>query len=85
MMNVYKIGTIVYAVHKLYVDKKMGAKIIPCKIIGYENIDDEIIPILKAINFKTEIGSAYTFYDDLNTAVQVIKTKPEVIRKKSKK
>lgn len=74
-MDVYKIGTVVYAVHKLYVSKKMGAKVIPCKIIGYENVEGEIVPLLKAINFKTEIGSAYTFYDNLNTAIQVITTK----------
>lgn len=76
MSEYRKIGTTVYAVHKHYVKAKVkhGAKVIPCKIKGYENIEGSVVPMLKVIGNKMEVvATAYNLYSTTEDAIKVIK------------
>lgn len=75
MRFVTKIGATVYVVHNHYLNapNKHGAKVIPCKIKGYENIEGKVYPILKIIGSKTEIvATAYTIFDTTDQAITAI-------------
>lgn len=76
MSEYRKIGTTVYAVHKHYVKakNKHGAKVIPCKIKGYENLEGTVVPMLKVIGGEMEVVStAYNLYSTTEEAIKVIK------------
>lgn len=75
MSEYRKIGTTVYAVHKHYVKAKIkhGAKVIPCKIKGYENLEGTVVPMLKVIGGKIEIvATAYNLYSTTEDAINQI-------------
>ena len=78
MVNKYwPIGTKVYAIHSHYVNKSpIGGKIIPCKVITYENINGIVEPICKKIGSKIEPGvSTHVFYSDIKEALKVLSRK----------
>lgn len=71
-----RIGTTVYAVHNHYLQKnksKHGAKVVPCKIKAYENIEGKVLPILRAIGSKTEMpATSWTLYSTTEEAINAI-------------
>ncbi len=71
-----KIGATVYAVHKHYLEKaksKHGAKVVACKIKGYENVNGKVLPTLKMIGAKTEMTTEnWTLYDTTDDAINAI-------------
>lgn len=72
-MKIYKIGTTLYLVSKGWIGtKKEGAKVLPAKIIGYQNVNGNILPILK--RGKTEIDPTNNqIFESLEEAVDKIK------------
>ena len=72
-----KIGSQIYAVHRKYVDEKIGGKIIVCRLKTFENRGGEIMPVL------TEKGNAryvipaetHYVYVELSKAIDAIRTK----------
>lgn len=70
-----KIGSIVYGVHKQYItDKLQGGKVLPCRIIGYENVQGEVQPMLRVVGSKyAPVG--YQIFTDLEKAIKAITTK----------
>lgn len=72
------IGDLVYAVHKKYVDEKLGGRIIVCRVRTFENSKGEIIPILTEVgNVKNRITSENNYiYHHINAAIDAIRTKP---------
>lgn len=85
-MNLLKIGSIVYAVHKTWVDEKApGSKIRVGKVISYENPRGEVLPIIK----ETTTGKGLInvennyLYNTIEDAIEAITIK-KVIVKKSK-
>lgn len=72
-----KIGTTVYAVHNHYLQKaktKHGAKVVACKIKGYENVNGKVVPTLKMIGAKTEMTTEnWTLYSTTDDAIDAIK------------
>ncbi len=71
------IGTKVYGIHEHYVEKSpIGGKIIPCKIVSYENVDGRIEPIYRKIGAKVEPSIVtHRFYIDLDEAIKVLSRK----------
>ena len=71
-----KIGSQIYAVHKRYVDEKLGGKIVVCRTKSFENIQGEIIPILTEVGNAKHIVSPKTHYIYLNLpdAIDAIRT-----------
>lgn len=76
-MEHYKIGTMLYAVHKTYVDKKLkNGKIMIGKVRSYQNIDGEIYPIIKEVGTPVLIDVKMNYiYNDLDKAILAITTK----------
>lgn len=76
-MRIIKIGTTVFAVHRMYIKKKItGGRIEVCKVKTYQNIGGRIQCILKAIGSKIEVNTAnYRIYHNLNDAILAISTK----------
>lgn len=75
----WPIGTKVYAIHNHYIENSpIGGKIIPCKVVSYENVGGRIEPTCRKIGAKTEphIG-VHTFYLDLDEALKVLSRKPK--------
>jgi hypothetical protein len=78
-MNIgYKrIGTTVYAVHNHYLRNaktKHGAKVVACKIKGYENVNGVIWATIKMIGSKTEMTAEnWTLYSTTEDAIQAIR------------
>lgn len=72
-----RIGTTVYAVNNHYLQKdknKHGARVVACKIKGYENVNGKVWPLLKMIGAKTEMTSEnWTLYSTTEDAIQAIK------------
>lgn len=75
----WPIGTKVYAIHNHYVEKSpIGGKIIPCKVVSYENIDGIVEPICRKIGAKAEPSPhLHTFYIDLEEAFKVLSRNPK--------
>lgn len=74
-MKIYKIGTTAYVVAKSFEDREhIGARALPVKIVGYQNIGHKIHPILK--NGAKEVSPElnHIFYD-LESAIEKIKSK----------
>ena len=73
----WPIGTKVYAIHNHYVEKSpIGGKIIPCKVVTYENIDGIVEPVCRKIGSKVEPSiTTHTFYSDVNEAIKVLSRK----------
>ena len=73
-----KIGTLVYTVSKSWEKtKNEGAKVIPCRVVGYQNISNKIYPILERRGYHhKEIDPILNhLFTDLDEAVDKIKTK----------
>jgi len=76
MSEILKIGTVVYAVHKSYVELNVGGKIIPSRIKTYENVDGEVRPVLRVIGEKREVTHAFhNIYENFDDAIDAITTK----------
>ena len=74
-MKVYKIGTTVYIVAKSFKDREhIGARVLPAKIAGYQNIDHKIYPILKNGSKELSPELNHVFYE-LEEAIEKIKSK----------
>ncbi len=53
---------------------KHGAKVVACKIKGYENVEGKILPILKPIGSKTEMpATSWTLYSTTEEAISAIR------------
>ncbi len=77
MNSLKKIGSKIYAVNKRTVDEKLkNGKVLVGRIKSYQNINDEIEPIVQAVGSKKEIYfNANYFFSDLENAVDAIRTK----------
>jgi len=76
--NYLKIGTLVYTVSKGWdKTKKEGAKVVPCRIIGYQNISGKIHPVLERRGYRhVEVAPETSYiFTDLDEAVDAIKVK----------
>lgn len=73
----WPLGMKVYAIHNHYVEKSpIGGKIIPCKVISYENVDGIVEPVCRKIGSKVEPSIfTHTFYADLGEALKVLSRK----------
>jgi hypothetical protein len=74
MAKQLKIGMTVYCVHKDYVDKNVnGAKVIPCKIRSYQNMEGTVQPMVRAVGSRNDLSlKNHTLYTDLDKAVKAI-------------
>lgn len=74
MAKQLKIGTTVFCVHRDYVDKNVnGAKVIPCKVRSYLNIEGEIQPMVRPVGSRNDLSlKNHTLYTDLDKAVKAI-------------
>ena len=74
-MKILKIGTTVFLVNKAWKKhQRIGGKVIPARVIGYENVEGEILPILKS--GRVEVSSTHNhIFTDLNDAVDAIRSK----------
>jgi hypothetical protein len=74
-MEIVKIGTTVFLVNKAWKKhQRIGGKVIPAKVTGYENVEGEVLPILKA--GSVEISATHNhIFTDLNDAVNAIRSK----------
>lgn len=84
-MKIAKIGTVVYAVHKSYVDnqKLNNATIIPCRIRTYMRDEGKIFPVLRTVGSKSDLIKGFHYvYDTLDDAVKAITPKKSGIGKK---
>lgn len=77
MNSLKKIGSKIYAVNKRTVDEKLkNGKVLVGRIKSYQNINDEIEPIVQEVGSKKEIYfNANYFFSDLENAVDAIRTK----------
>ena len=77
MNSLKKIGSKIYAVNKRTVDEKLkNGKVLVGRIKSYQNINDEIEPIVQEVGSKKEIYfNANYFFSDLENAVNAIRTK----------
>lgn len=73
----WPIGTKVYGIHNHYVEKSpIGGRIIPCKVVSYENVDGCIEPICRKIGTKIEPSiQTHSFYLDLEYALKILSRK----------
>lgn len=71
-MKIFKIGQMVYCVNKNYSKNKEGAKVVPVKVVGYQNIGGNVLPILMRgkIEYFTQTNKVY---DKLEDALEQIK------------
>lgn len=76
-MKPLKIGTVVFIVNHSFIKvKQPGGKVLPARIIGYENINGTIFPMLKVPGYKYfPVTSSYTIFDKLEDAIKAITTK----------
>jgi len=74
MAKQLKIGTTVFCVHNDYVDKNVnGAKIIPCKVRSYQNMDGVIRPLVRPVGSRNDLSlKNHILYTDLDKAVKAI-------------
>lgn len=74
-MDLYKIGKVLYLVHKSGIDFNMkGSRVIPVKVTGYQNIDGTVLPILKAGSVEYD-PTKNNIFVELETAVENIQSK----------
>lgn len=78
--SVTPLGTKAYAVSKAWIDKgaqSAGAKVIPCKLLTYENEGGKVTPIYKSLLSKQELSEKnWYIYSTLDEAVEAIRSKP---------
>lgn len=74
-MKIHKIGCIIYCVSKGWKGtKNYGAQVVPAKVIGYQNVEGKVLPIIKSGKLELNPNTNYIF-TDLEEAVEKIKTK----------
>ncbi len=71
-MRIFKIGTVLYAVNKAL---QIHAKVLPARVIGYQNVDGTIHPIVKLVGGKEICPISNKLFDKLEDAVNSIKGK----------
>lgn len=73
----HKIGMQLYCVHKSYIDKSLqNGVIVIGKVKTYCNIDGEILPVIREVGARREIGhDTHYVYDRLDDAIDAISTK----------
>lgn len=74
-MKILKIGTTVYLVNKSGNKLNMkGSRVIPAKVIGYQNIGGKVFPIVSAGKIEYDL-THNDLYRDLDKAVEAIESK----------
>lgn len=74
-MEILKIGTAVYLVHKSGKALNMhGSKVIPAKISGYQNVNGKVHYIIKAGKIEYDPTKNHVF-TDIKHAVEAIESK----------
>jgi hypothetical protein len=74
-MKIIPTGKTVYIVHKGWAKaKNNGAKVTTAKVVGYQNVEGKIVPILKSGKQEISVVNHQIFLD-INEAVDAIKSK----------
>lgn len=68
-----KIGTTCYIVAKAWKNKEhLGAKALPAKIVGYQNLHGKLLPILRSSGKEQSAETNHVFYS-LEEAINQLK------------
>ncbi len=74
-MKIIPTGKTVYIVHKGWTKaKNNGARVTPAKVVGYQNVEGKIVPLLRSGKMEYDAGK-HNIFLDINEAVDAIKSK----------
>jgi len=70
----WPIGKVVYGVHEHYnKNDGLGARLLVCRVVSYQNIDGAIYPVYRQVGTKHEPNPLlHTFYSVVDDAIKAI-------------